>query len=359
MAATGPGQAQFHAAVAEARTVPGAEDEGSHEGGKGVSPVQVRRLRSGAYVADAFTGGVLDRAEWQLWRLDPAVTVEPTAGGLLISGTTSVDKRAFSGLVSRRLYPADAVLACEVRVPSDLSQPGTYGFVVHLCNRLVGDEVRTLEIPDNNSEIAFGRMGEAVGWFHWWYNQTGGTFYKWQAEEPARPAFGDEAERWHTVAVEYDEPTRTSRAWLWTESGWEQVGRDRQFRKLCSSIELKIDAQRTGLTLAFLLRNCRLYPHPARTPVTVYVGGQSAPARAAGVSLLSSEGKVLAQAEADADGIAHLLLPADACYPLSGRFRVGRKGKVSESDVLEAPGVEGVYPGDFYAVEAGEEAARS
>jgi hypothetical protein len=308
-------------------------------------------------VADALTGGTLNRAEWQPWRLDPAVAVEPTAGGLLISGTTSVEKRAFSGLVSRRLSPADAVLACDVRVPSDLSQQGTYGFVVHLCNRLVGDEVRTLEIPDNNSEIAFGRMGERVGWFHWWYDQTGGTFHKWQAEEEARRPFGDEGERWHTVAVEYDEPTRTSRAWLWTDARWEQVGRDRRFRKLCSSIELKIDAQRAGLSLAFLLRNCRLYPHPARTPVTVYVGGQSAPARGATVSLLSGEGVILGHAQADGDGIAHLLLPAVTCYPARGRFRVESEGKASESAAVEASGVEGIYPGDVYALETGEAAA--
>ena len=320
-----------------------------------MSPAKVRQLRWGAYVADAFTGGALDRAQWQTWRFDPAVAVEPTAGGLLISGTTSAAKRAFSGLVSRRLYPADAVLACDVRVPSDLSQRGTYGFIVHLCNRLVGDEVKTTEIPDNNSEVAFGRMGEKVGWFHWWYDQTASTFHKWIAEEPVRAPFGDEAERWHTVAAEYDEPTRTSRAWLWTGAGWEQVGRDRQFRKLCSSIELKIDAQGAGLTLAFLLRNCRLYPHPARTPVTVYVGRESVPAAGAKLSLVDAEGKALARAEADADGIAQLLLPMDACYPLAGRFRIEWKGQVRESDVLKASGVQGIYPGDFYAVEAAEE----
>jgi hypothetical protein len=320
-----------------------------------VSSAKVRQLRWGAYVADAFTGGSLERAEWQPWRLDPAVGVEPTPAGLLISGTTSAAKRAFSGLVSRRLYPADAVLACDVRVPSDLSQPGTYGFIVHLCNRLVGDDVKTTEIPDNNSEVAFGRMGERVGWFHWWYDQTASTFHKWIAEEPVRTPFGDEAERWHTVAAEYDEPTSTSRAWLWTEAGWEQVGRDRRFRKLCSSIELKIDAHQAGLALAFLLRNCRLYPHPARTPVTVYVGRESAPAVGAKLSLLDGEGKARARAEADADGIAQLFLPVAACYPLSGRFRVEWKRQVRESDFLEAPGVEGIYPGDFYAVECGEE----
>ncbi|MCK4299929.1 MAG: hypothetical protein KAX80_10375, partial [Planctomycetes bacterium] len=130
--------------------------------------LKVRQLRCGAYVADSLCAGALDRSEWQTWLRDPAMKVEPTEEGLLIRGKTSIDKRAFTGLVSRRLYPADAVLVCEMKVPCDLSQPGTFGVVVHLCNRLVGDEVRTLEIPDNNSEITFGRMGQKVGWFHWW-----------------------------------------------------------------------------------------------------------------------------------------------------------------------------------------------
>ncbi len=316
--------------------------------------LKVRQLRCGAYVADSLCAGAEDRSEWQTWLHDPAMKVEPTGEGLLIQGKTSIDKRAFTGLVSRRLYPADAVLVCEMKVPCDLSQPGTFGFVVHLCNRLVGDEVRTLEIPDNNSEITFGRMGEKVGWFHWWYDQTGGTFHKWDEDEEPRSPFGDEAERFHTVAVEYDEATRITRALLLTEAGWEQVGRDQRFRKLCSSIELKIDAQRAGLELALLLRNCRLFPHPARTPVTVYVGREATPARDAEVQLLDEHGAELSRGATDEDGIAHLVLPADVCYPLGGRFEVESAGETWEGEPIPASGVEGLYPGDYYALSTPE-----
>lgn len=185
--------------------------------------LEVTRLRCGAYVKSAFTGSGIDRSEWQTWRHDPAMKAGPTREGLLIHGTTSVPKRAFTGLVSRRLHPADAVLVCEMRVPCDLSQPGTYGFVVHLCNRLVGDEVRTHQLPDNNSEITFGRMGDKVGWFHWWFDQTGGTFHKWKAEEEPRPPTGRETDRFHTAALTCEEPTRTSGALLRTEAGLKPV----------------------------------------------------------------------------------------------------------------------------------------
>ena len=309
----------------------------------------VRQLRCGAYLADGLTGTSVDESEWQTWLTDPAMTVEPTEEGVLIHGTTSVDKRAFTGLVSRRLYPADAVLICEMKTPCDLGQEGTYGFVVHLCNRLVGDDVRTLEIPDNNSEITFGRMGERLGWFHWWFDQTGGTFHKWQPEEPSMP-FRSEAKQFHTVAVEYDEPSRTTRAFVMTSVARQQVGRDRCFRKMCSAIELKIDAQRAGLDLALLLRNCRLFPHPARTPVTVYVGREAEPAPGAQVQVLVPGSDLPSAAAADDDGIAHLMFPADACYPVEGCFLVEWEGRTWESAPVEAAGVEGIYPGDYYAL---------
>ena len=312
--------------------------------------LEVVRLRGGAYLADALSAGAPDRSQWQGWLQDPGLRVEPGPQGLLIHGTTTVPKRAFTGLVSRRLYPADAVLVCEMKVPCDLSQPGTYGFVVHLCNRLVGDEVRTHQVPDNNSEITFGRMGDKLGWFHWWFDQTGGTFHKWKGEEESRPPTGRENQQFHTVAVHYDEPTQTTRALLLTEVGWEQVGRDRHLHKLCSAVELKVDAQRAGLELALLLRNCRLYPHPARTPVTVYVGREAEPASAARVSLLAPGGRGLAEARTDADGVAHLLLPTEGCYPTGGRFRVEAGGRRWESTPVEAAGVSGIYPGDLYAL---------
>ncbi|KPJ49441.1 MAG: hypothetical protein AMJ38_03320, partial [Dehalococcoidia bacterium DG_22] len=300
--------------------------------------ITVTRLRSGAYVADTLAGET-DWAEWQTWLFDPAMTVEATDEGLLIQGTTSLEKRAFTGLVSRRLYPPDAMLICEMKVPCDLTQSGTYGFVVHLCNRLVGDEVRTLQLPDNNSEITFGRMGEKLGWFHWWYDHSGVGFHKWAEEEEPRSPLGDEGQRFQTVAVEYDEPTRTTRAFLLTGGAWEQVGQDRSFRKLCSSIELKIDAQGSGLELALVLRNCRLFPHPARTPVTVYVGKTAQPARNAQVQLLDAGGQPLASGTTDSDGVAELLLPVDACYPLGGGFRVESGGEVWDSAPIEPTGV--------------------
>ncbi|MCK4299941.1 MAG: hypothetical protein KAX80_10435, partial [Planctomycetes bacterium] len=154
----------------------------------------------------------------------------------------------------------------------------------------------------------------------------------------------------HTVAVEYDEATRITRAFVLTEADREQVGRDQRFRKLCSSIELKIDAQRAGLELALLLRNCRLFPHPARTPLTVYVGREATPARDAEVQLLNPEGAELSCGTTDEDGIACLMLPTDGRYPLGGRFEVKSAGETWEGEPIPASGVQGIYPGDLYAL---------
>lgn len=110
----------------------------------------VKRIQRGAFVADALTGQTVDFETWQFWRWDDGVRAEPTSEGLRVVGTTQEERRAFSGLVSRRLYPPDAVLICEVGVRCEMKQAGRLGAVVHLCNRLVGDDIVTLEIPDNN-----------------------------------------------------------------------------------------------------------------------------------------------------------------------------------------------------------------
>ena len=57
------------------------------------------------------------------------------------------------------------MLIAEMSMPCSFDQKGTFGFVTHLCNRPCGDQAQTPSIPDNNSEITFGRMGEELGWF--------------------------------------------------------------------------------------------------------------------------------------------------------------------------------------------------
>lgn len=313
------------------------------------SPARAKltKIKSGAYAADPLTGGDINFDEWQFWRGDPAVEVKSTAGGLRVAGTSSVEERAFSGLVSRKLYPADAVLVCEVKVPMSMDQEGVYGTVVHLCNRLVGDDLKTLEIPDNNGEAAFARFEDRVGWFRWYYDQTGGNFFKWRKGAEPLPPMGREAGEFVAVRVAYSATDELLSAALLEGGEWKPVGAAVKLRKFFSSIELKIDAQAEGLALEALFRNCRLFPHPARTPLRLFVGQQDAPARNVPVELLSEKGAALASGATDGEGLAELLLDPELVFPLGGRFRVGDR----ETEPIRAAGVKGIYPGDFYAID--------
>ncbi|MHC4916768.1 MAG: hypothetical protein ACYTGB_14890 [Planctomycetota bacterium] len=320
--------------------------------GGSLTPVLVK---GGAYVADALDARAIDFDEWQYWRLDPAVAVHACGRGLRVAGTSTVDRRAFSGLVSRHLYPADAALVCEVKVPMGTGQPGTYGAVVHLCNRLVGDEVKTLEIPDNNGELTFGRFEDRAGWFRWYYDQLAENFHKWKAgAAPDSPPLGTEAEEFSTVRVEFSEPDSLLSAWLLDDGAWRRIGEPVRMSKLFSSVELKVDARGAGLEVEALFRNCRLYPQPERNPVRLFAGSQSVPARNVRVELLAEEGEgVLAAGTTDESGLVGLGLNPGLVLPVGGRFRLHLPEGPRETAAVRASGVRGIYPGDFYAVDPG------
>jgi len=305
-------------------------------------------VKSGAYLTESFRDSGIDLSKWQYWLWDSSMKVEAKQGFLNIYGTTSVEKRAFTGLVSRRLYPADATLITEMCMPCDFERGGTYGFVSHLCNRLTGDEVKTLSIPDNNCEVTFGRMDDKLGWFFWWYDQSGGNFHKWvREEEPLRP-FSDENSEFRTVRVSYDASTRESKGAILEGDRWIVLGRPVKFLKLFSAIELKIDAQTKNLDLDVRFRNCRLFPNPTNNPLEVYVRKPSL-RHVAVVELCDLDDRPLGKSEVNSDGLAVLRLPVEASFPLSGRLGVTLNGEVIDSLEIVKDTVHGIYPGDFYA----------
>jgi len=311
----------------------------------------MKLVKSGAYLVESFTGNEIDQSKWQRWLMDPSMHVEIGDRFLHIYGTTSMDKRAFTGLTTRQLYPADAMLMTEMSMPCRYDQRGTwFGFVTHLCNRVLGDEVRMLSIPDNNCEVTFGRMGEKLGWFFWWFDHGRGEFHKWVDDEPLKP-FGDENSAFHTVRLSYDVVTRELEAGILDGGRWIRVGKPVRFLKLFSSIELKIDANAKALNLDVRFRNCRLFPNPKRNSVKVFVGDPS-PRTGAIVELCDLDGKLITKSEVNSDGLATLNLSIDANFPLSGRFKIMLDQKVIDSMEITSDGVQGIYPGDFYASSA-------
>ena len=316
-----------------------------------MSGIPLKRIKCGAYVAASFQGEEIDFENWQFWRRDDGVQVENTRQGLRIFGTTQAERRAFSGLVSRKLYPADAVLICELKVCCDMRQAGTWGAVVHLCNRLVGDEIKTLEIPDNNGEITFAHFDGEVGWFRWYNNQTGGTFYKWRRDERPFPPLGIESDSFVTVRVSYSEPESLLSASLLKGDKWIEIGEPVRLKKVFSAIELKVDAQARGLNLDVLFRNCRLFPQPARSPLVLYIGSASKPMKDVLVQLVDEKLKsVISSGTTDKEGLAQLPMNPDLIYPLGGSFKLQKANRVWETEAVSRDAVRGIYPGDFYAV---------
>ncbi len=306
----------------------------------------MKLVKSGAYIADRLSP--IDWREWQTWLQDPAMRIEAANGFLRIFGVTSKGKRCFTGLVSRRLHPAGTVLMVEIRAPYGVSQPGRYGFVAHLCNRLVGDHVKTLGIPDNNCEVALGRVAGKAGWFFWYNNHMKKVFYKWVKEASPLPLFGDEEELFRLVRISYNPGDRLAVAAVFNGSGWIRLG-SVKMHKHFSAVELKIDASTPGLGLEAHFRNCRLFPHPLLEPVKVFVGDPR-PLVKAEVLLRSADGRVVSKGIVGEDGVAKLWLPPEAVYPMSGRIEVVWKGSVLADCLIPAEGVTGIYPGDFYSV---------
>ncbi|MDP6777596.1 MAG: hypothetical protein QGI83_12615, partial [Candidatus Latescibacteria bacterium] len=278
----------------------------------------IKRIRCGAHVRADFTDGILDLNHWQYWRWDSGVEVGLCPEGLRVQGTTQESTRAFSGLCSRQLYPADSVLICEMKVRSDLRQRGRIGAVVHLCNRLVGDDLVTLEIPDNNGEVTFGHHEGRLGWFRWYLDQSGGTSHKWRKGiEPFSP-IGTEGQDFIPVRVSYSEPDGILTGHLRRSDNWVALGGPVRMRKVFSAVELKVDAAAEGLKVDVLFRNCRLFPQPARSPVRVYVGTHAnppAPLTDISVELLEPDrDRALSGGATDREGLAELSMDPDAIY---------------------------------------------
>jgi hypothetical protein len=128
-------------------------------------------------------------------------------------------------------------------------------------------------------------------------------------------------------------------------------------RKVFSAVELKVDAAAEGLKVDVLFRNCRLFPQPARSPVRVYVGTHAnppAPLTDISVELLEPDrDRALSGGATDREGLAELSMDPDAIYPLGGRFRLVDRSETWETPPLMLDGVEGIYPGDFYAINPG------
>ena len=215
--------------------------------------VELEQAACGALLRDDFNSGEIDTALWRASSLDPGIKVEIENGELCIRGTSALipeeklrsDLAALSryaGLYSRSFSQVDVALAVKVKTPSGISHdPGAHVVNVHLCG----------VHPDCYSEVLFGKLEaepsekllrdysgrhvpyqDARGWWFGIINQDPGRFW-WRVSGEAIPEQGDERERFYEVVVDYDEPTRLSRAYLNLGNRWVRLGNRRQFFEVC------------------------------------------------------------------------------------------------------------------------------
>ena len=341
--------------------------------------VQIRQSACGALLRDDFNSSTINQAVWNASSQDPGVRVEIDGGELCLRGTSaplSKDVLAenpgalyrYAGLYSRAFPQVDAALAVRVKMPSGISsEPGNHVVNVHLCG----------VHPDCYSEVLFGKVDakvneknlkEYLGWEQryqdargWWFNivnqEPGG--YAWRVSGQPLAEQGNERERFYDVLVDYDEPSRLSRGFLKVGEQWVQLGKAESVIRGISVIELKI-TNVTPLHGAFRearFDDCRLYPNPRRNPIRFVVqeGGQPYRGPRLRVALYTQEGtRKVSEGETDQQGMGYLSVAESSwvAFPVSAMVRISQQGKEIARSIIEAKGVEGLYPSDVWVFDS-------
>jgi hypothetical protein len=306
----------------------------------------MQQVGSGAYLADDFSEG-LDERTWRVVRPDPGLEIGVEDGCLRIWGRTTVPARCVTAVSSRWLYPSDSMCLVDMYAPTSMTQPGTYGFGVHLAGRLTGDGAEPVG-GSGGADVLFARMAGRVGWFH---GDAGDARIPLLGGHPSPaliPAAGDETTTFRTVRVAYTEGGHLLETSVLHGTEWIWVGQTRRLLKTVVAATLQVEAAGAGLALDVRFRNVRLFPHPARHPVRVVLGrGRVERRLRVALSALEARENRL-DAVMDEPDTALLSLPGDALFPMSGRMEVFGNGRLLDEQVVEGKGVGGLYPGDVY-----------
>ncbi len=362
-----------------------------------VPQVRVYQAACGALLRDNFDAGVIDGNLWNVAVEDPGIRVTVESGELCIRGTSARIPEAvlsnkevklwrFAGLASRTFSQTDVVLAVRVKMPSGISnEPGLHGVSIHLCG----------VTPDTYPEVLFGKVEgkateqilhryakdtpddvpypDARGWFLGVINQDQGDDHYLISGQPM-PQQGDEERNFHEVVVEYDGEQRLARAFLKLGERWVPLGKAEPLIRGLSQVELKlIDV--TPLHGAYRearFDDCRLYPNPRHNPVRLIavddhpkqfpaLTGAPYGMRYRGqrlrVALYTRDlGAKISEAYTDQYGMVDLSVysPAWIAFPVSAVLRLFLAGKEIARATIEAHGIDGLYPGDVWVLDASQ-----
>lgn len=308
----------------------------------------------GALLTDDFGSGDMD---FQTWRLMPFINREWVSlkdGALSIAGRLQRPQKnilfgnfpggpAHLGVVSRRFPTADVVAVMRMQaVWLPVSQGGEWNSMLHVCSA----------IPDHFSEVRFGSLREGgYGWS--FFSKDEQTTFS-----GAIPAFGDEATRFYTVKVERDGPSRVMTGYVEGTKGWVKLGEARDTHLFSARVEIKTAGNTDGVDLDTRFDDIRLYPHPDRNPMR-FVVTSSFPrfaypvsgAESLGLKLYRADGiTLIGEGKRAADSAFEVPLSRELTFPIGAVIKLFRDGGEVGSARITATGVEGLYPGDVWAV---------
>lgn len=327
--------------------------------------ITVRKLSCGALLADDFSGDDLCPTRWRRWLKDRNLCVEAGRGfqnQLVIAGISRPMEQVFAlrkhtGVISNFFPAQSVVLAAFVRPASGLSgKSGSISYHVHLCNSFPDCYVEVVFAKD--LAAAFEGPGPKTG-SGWYFATKKPSGYDLYFSEPLAP-FGDEAETFREVKIEYDHQASLARGYVrstdcWHPEGpWIQLGDPVEVGFSAMLIELKTTDTIPGLYRDFRVQNCRLYPLPETRPVTFHVfRWHNQPVEGATVRLKAlKDGQIVAEGRTGVWGRAAVPLSSESflTYPAEALLEVEERGQVIGSREIHAHLTEGIYPGDVYAV---------
>jgi hypothetical protein len=314
-------------------------------------------MLSGALLKDGFDGRQLDATLWSRpsWLVDnhKTIGVKIENGHLVISGPAHPEKQhhQYAGVISKYFRDTDVVLAAEMRVQSPFDREGRIQHMVHLCS---GD------YPDFFTEIIFGKIA-AVEPPRWHAAYLAKVWeYSGYAEylDPTRPGTGSETTNWHTVVLTHDGTTSKAQNYLVVEGKWLPIGPSHSVRFNHTHIELKVDVNVPNVPVQMAVDNVRLYPNPARNPVTivVYTGVSGnkpkLPIHNLKVQILEENStRLLGEALTDEGGEARVSLRADILFPVAAIITVSDGATPLVQARIPRQGVDGLYPSDVWALD--------
>lgn len=328
-----------------------------------LSEPQARKHVSGALIAEDFDGPALDMDLWRIWQEDVGLAVEQKQGNLVISGRTGkvreISKfppKRFTGLVSKaRFFPPDAVLVAKMKVPGGIkSSSGLERYMVHYCGAT----------PDYFTEVIFGR--DLHGWSGWSFiARSLYAYYEFgdvtQAPEDYLPELVGERnpDDWQLVKIDYDSSTQTSRGYLWAPSAvaWHRIGKPQHLFLSSVQVELKVNIPQDDLNVEVRFDDCRLYRKPETTPVRILVYKQPQPPGfvfpGVSVRLYEANGRTLiGKGVTNHNGVCSISLSSRLTYPIAAVIKIDRGEESLGSAEIRSSGVQGLYPGDLWVVNA-------